>query len=173
MPSAKHNSITTKAMGLIFALFYIASIHPKMCLSVIATAAPVLALWSLPLFSFVLHSFLHCRAGDSLQYASVQDLGKCSASRGHDLRYSYVASTVRRARSQTEHNDVPWSSDTPTFELITGVHALMIEHSVFSILAALIVEMPFTLVSVYNVVQWIENDWIQSVLANEFPLINS
>jgi len=34
-------------------------------------AAPVLASWyqSLPLFSFELHSFIHCRVGDDLWYA--------------------------------------------------------------------------------------------------------
>ena len=40
--------------------------------------------------------------------------------------------------------------DTPTFISITGVCTLMIVHSVFSVMAALIVEMLFMLFSVYN-----------------------
>ena len=81
MPSDKCNSITAKAMGLSFIPFNINSFGdvpfrlPKHFES-----------WfyqSLPLFSFVLHSFLNNCVGNDSQYGfGAQDLGKHSAGRG-------------------------------------------------------------------------------------------
>ena len=54
-------------MDLIFALFNVASSR-----DVLTAAAPMhasLFYQSLPLFLFVLHSFLHCRVGEDLWYA--------------------------------------------------------------------------------------------------------
>jgi len=51
-----------------------------------------------------------------------------------------------------KHNDTPCSGDTPTFISITGASALMIVHSVFSVMAGLVEEMLFMLFSVYNTV---------------------
>ena len=64
MPSDKRNSITAKATGLIFALLDVASSQDVPFLP--TAAAPMFASWfnqSLPLFSFVLHSFLPYRIG--------------------------------------------------------------------------------------------------------------
>ena len=49
-------------------------------------------------------------------------------------------------------------SNTPTFKLINETHALTIEHSVFSVMVALIVEVLFMLFSVCNAVLWAENE---------------
>ena len=51
-----------------------------------------------------------------------------------------VVQYVQRARSKTKHNDTPWLSDTPNFKLINEACALPIEHSVFSLMAELIVD---------------------------------
>jgi len=42
------------------------------------------------------------------------------------------------------------SSDTPTFKSTNEVRALVIKHSIFSIMAGLIVEIFFMVFSVYN-----------------------
>ena len=55
-----------------------------------------------------------------------------------------VALRVRRAGSKMIH------SDTHTFRLFTGAKVLMIEHSVFSVMAVLIAEILFMLFSAYN-----------------------
>ena len=60
MPSVKHISEMAKATGLIFSLIFVALSQD------VPAAAPMLASWfnqSLPLFSFVLHSFLLYRIG--------------------------------------------------------------------------------------------------------------
>ena len=60
MPSVKHISEMAKATGLIFSLIFVALSQD------VPAAAPTLASWfnqSLPLFSFVLHSFLPYRIG--------------------------------------------------------------------------------------------------------------
>ena len=54
-----------------------------------------------------------------------------------------VVQHVRTARSETKH------SNAPTFKSINEAHALTIEHSVFSIMAGLIVEILFVLFSVF------------------------
>jgi len=51
-------------------------------------------------------------------------------------------------------NDTLCKGDTPTFISITGVHALTIVHSVFSIMAGLVVEILFMLL--YFI--WAENE---------------
>ena len=91
MPSDKCNSIMAVATGLIF--------HCSMLLVLRhaflpTTAAPMLASWfyqSLPLFSFVLHSFLQHRKGDDLRYVHYgfsTRLGKCSTSK--DASYAVI-----------------------------------------------------------------------------------
>ena len=49
-----------------------------------------------------------------------------------------------------KHNDIPCEGDTPTFISITGVCTLTIVHSVFSVMAGVVVVMLFMLFSVYN-----------------------
>ena len=59
-------------------------LHPEKCLFANRSSSSV-CIMVLPLLSFELHSFLHCRVGDNLRYTRYglgQDLGKCSASRG-------------------------------------------------------------------------------------------
>ena len=77
MPSNKHNFIMTTATALISSLFKaLMRFHQ-----------------SLPLFSFVLYSFLHYCIGDDLRYMHYgfsMRLGKCRASRGT----SYVVLTL-------------------------------------------------------------------------------
>ena len=53
--------------------------------------------------------------------------------------------------------------DTTTSISITGARSLTIVHSVFFVM---IIKILFMLFSVYNTVQWAENEWIWSVLAN-------
>ena len=61
-----------------------------------------------------------------------------------------------------------WPGDTPNFHWsIIGACDLMSEHSVFFIMIGLIVEMLFHAVPIENAVQWAENEWIQSLLAND------
>jgi len=67
MPSDKRNSIMAVATGLISSLFNVAS-SGDVPFSPTA-AAPVLASQNLPLFSFVLHSFLPYHVGGDLWYA--------------------------------------------------------------------------------------------------------
>ena len=50
------------------------------------------------------------------------------------------------------YSDTAWLSDTATFWLIIGAHTQTIKHSIFFIMAGLIVEMLFMLFSVYNAV---------------------
>ena len=49
-------------------------------------------------------------------------------------------------------SNAPCLSDMPTFKLVNEVSALTIEHSIFSIMAGLIVEIIFMLFSIYNTV---------------------
>jgi len=80
-----------------------------------------------------------------------------------------VAQHIRKARSKIKHSHTPWVSSTPSFKMMNEVWALTIEHSVFSVMAALIVEILFMLFSVYSPVLWtVENEWIWSVQANRF-----
>ena len=54
------------------------------------------------------------------------------------------------------------------FWLINGARTLTIKHSIFSVMAGLIAEMIFMLLSIYNVVGWVENQWMRNALANGF-----
>jgi len=54
------------------------------------------------------------------------------------------------------------------FKLINKVCTLTIKHSKFSVMAGLIIELLFVLLSIYYAVQWAENEWIWSILANGF-----
>ena len=78
--------------------------------------------------------------------ALVLDLGKCSASRGVSLLG--MVTKHSNSGSETKHTDIPQQSHIPTFISITGACALMIKHSVFFLMAGLIVEMLFMLFSV-------------------------
>ena len=49
-----------------------------------------------------------------------------------------------------KHNDTPCQGDTPTLISIIEVRTLTIMHSVFFVMAGLIVEMLFMLFSIYN-----------------------
>ena len=60
-----------------------------------------------------------------------------------------IAQSVQGARSELKRSG---SSDTPTFKSIIGVHALMIDYSVLSVMARLIVEVLLMLFSIYNTV---------------------
>ena len=53
---------------------------------------------------------------------------------------------------ETKHDDAPAPSNAPTFKSMTGMHASTIEHSVFSVMAGLIVGMLFVLFSIYDTV---------------------
>ena len=83
--------------------------------------------------------------------ALVRVLGKCSASRGAScvILCLECKPNVQRAGSVMIHRVY---GDAPTFMSITGACALMIVHSVFSVMASLIVEMLFMFFSVYNTV---------------------
>ena len=61
-----------------------------------------------------------------------------------------IAQHVRRARSDSKRSNTPWPSDTPTFKSINEACTLTIEHTVFSMMAGLIVELVFMLFSIYN-----------------------
>jgi len=82
-----------------------------------------------------------------------------------------VAQHVREARSETKRSVTPWLSDTPTFKSINEVHALTIKHSIFFVMAGLIVVILFMLFSVYSTALWAENEWIWSILANGFSIV--
>ena len=75
-------------------------------------SAPTFASWlhqSLPLFSFVLHSFSHFCVGDGLQYtcvmALVQDLSKCSAGRSSFILFfaRIISQSVWKAGNEMKH----------------------------------------------------------------------
>ena len=174
MPSDKHNPITARAMDFIFALIGIVLsqdvpfrqpqqlqhlhhgfIKAYLCFHRAPFLSPLPRRWR-----FVVRAlWLQCETCASAVLA------------GALLKLFFawnVALRVLRAGSEMKHSDAPWSSNTPTFKLITGAHTLMIRHSIFPIIAELIVEILFMLFSVYNVVWWTENEWIWSILANEF-----
>ena len=83
--------------------------------------------------------------------ALVQDLGKCSAGRGVFTLFGMLAKVF-------EELEEKWSvaiyRDQVTHPLLNQYigYVSMIEHSVFSVMAGLIVEMLFMLFSVYNTV---------------------
>ena len=134
MPSDKYNSIMAIAAGLIF--FTVQCCFVPRCAYLPTAAAPVLASWfyrNLPLFSFVLHSFLPHHIDDDLRYAHYgfgMRLGRCTASRGHLLHYSLLAQHVCKGRSKMKPSNTLWSGNTPTFKLINQACALLIEHSI-------------------------------------------
>jgi len=51
----------------------------------------------------------------------------------------FFAWNVRRVKCEMKCSDTPCLSDIPTFKLINETCALMIEHSVFSVMVGLIV----------------------------------
>ena len=84
-----------------------------------------------------------------------------------------VAQYVWRARSETKHSDTPWSSDTPNFKLINEVHTLTIKHSVFSVMAGLIVEILFMLFSIIALCNGLKMSEYGAYWLTGFPLSNS
>ena len=50
-----------------------------------------------------------------------------------------------------KRSDTPWPSNTSTFKSM--IHILTIEHSVFSVMVGLLIEMLLMLFSIYNPVQ--------------------
>ena len=154
MPSGQHSSITTKVMGLIFALFNVT----------LSQGVPFCQLQQLQhlhhekaylcstlcfIYFFTATKVTIC--GMHIM-ASVWDLGECSASRGTSFVIFCLECVVQRTGSGMKHYNTPWSSDTPIIKSITGACTSTIEHSVFSIMARLIVEMLFILFSIYNTV---------------------
>ena len=97
------------------------------------------------------YSFLHYNVGEDLQYAhygSVQDVGKCSASRDA----SYAILCLEYLFTGTKHSDTALSIVTPSFWSNPGAHTLTIKYSVFSIMADIIFEMLFMLLSICSTV---------------------
>ena len=76
--------------------------------------------------------------------ASVQDLGKCSASRCTSYGILYFECSLKWLETKC--------SDTPTISIDDWVCILTIKHFVFSVMVGLIVEMLFMLFSIYNAV---------------------
>jgi len=64
----KHNLITAKTMGLIFALLDFASAQDVLFANHSSSNACIMVLPNLTFVSFVLHSFFHCQVGGNLQY---------------------------------------------------------------------------------------------------------
>ena len=93
------------------------------------------------------HFANHCRIGDGLKYVRY---GFCAISAV--LAGVLLALFFAWNGSQTFEKLEADKGDTPTFILITGVCALTIVHSIFSVMAGLVVEMLFMLSSVYNTV---------------------
>jgi len=144
MPSHKRDSITAEAMGLIFALFITSSWDVLFSLTAMAKT---LASWfyqNLPLFSFVLNSFLHWRFAVRMLWLRCKTWAVLAGALLMLFLTWNFPQSVQRAGSKTKHCYTLWSSGTPTFKLITEVNTLTIRHSVFSIIAGLIVEMFFT-----------------------------
>ena len=120
-------------------------------------AAPVLASWfyqNLPLFSFVLHSFLPYCIRDDLRYMHFgfgERLYLSAVQAGALLHYSLhgMFEELEAKRSIMIHRVY---RDTPTFISITGACALTIVHSLLSEMPGLIVEM-LLVFSIYNTVQ--------------------
>ena len=141
------------------------------------TAAPMLSsrfYQSLLLFSFVLHSFLLYHVGDELWYACYgfsARLGKCRASKGLFLFAWNVTKSIWSSwkLNVVIHHD--WVTH-PLFWLIPGEGGegalFNNQNFVFPVMAGLIVEMLFMLVSIYNAVGWVANQWIWSILASGF-----
>ena len=142
------------------------SLHPEMCHFTNRSSSSVCIMVLLKLnFVFLWAPFLYhcCIVCGTCVIASIWDYDKCRASRGT----SYVILCMECCPTLAE-SKAKCSDKSPTFKPINEVHALTIEHSVFSVMAGLIVEILFMLLSIYNAAQWAENEWIWSV-----PLINS
>ena len=110
--------------------------------------------------------------GDDLwnvRYGFSARLGKYRASRGTSTLF-FVWNVTQCVRSSCKQSIVihcDWWTH-PLFWLITGVHFLTVEHSIFFVMAGLIVEILFMLLSVYYAVEWIKNQWIWSIMASRF-----
>ena len=125
------------------------------CKSITAKAAPKLALWfyqSLPLFPFVLHSFLQCHVGGNLQYVhygfSVRLGGKCGA--GQFLHYSLLGLLPKVFKELEVKWSVEMHSDQvthpPLNQQLGHAKTLTIKNFVFSIMTELNGEMLFNAV---------------------------
>ena len=109
---------------------------------------------------YILQFILHYHVGDDLWYthiiASVQDLSKCSARR--NTSYAFLCLKCYPKCLKWLQNEASWYTMTRKWHTHFytdnwGVH-FDDQHSVFSVLAGLLIEMLFTLFSIYNVVQW-------------------
>jgi len=115
------------------------SLHPKTYLFTnrSKSIACIMFLLKLTLFSFVLHSFLHCHIGDDLQYTHYNFWCRtwANAVLAEVLLMLFfaqnVAQIIQRAGSEMKRSDTLWSSDTPTFKLVIEAQILTIKHSVF------------------------------------------
>jgi len=154
MPLDKRNLITAIATVLISSLFNVASsrdvpfcqLQQLHCLHHGSTKA-------LPLFSFVLHSFLLFRVGDNLRYARYGFGMRLVVQVGEFLHYSLLENLAKHSKSLGAKRSAVIHRVKMTYPLlksITGACASTIVHSVFSIIAGLIVEMLFMLFSVYK-----------------------
>jgi len=161
MPSDKHNLILAKVTGLISSLLNVASsgdvpfCHPSSsiaCIMVLLKFTFVL-LWTPFLYPLlrrwrfaVLILWLRCETRVSAVLA------------GHFLHYSLLGMLPNMFKKLEAKRSTAWLSDTPTFKSINGVRALTIEHSVFSVMVGLILEILFRLFSIYNTALWAENE---------------
>ena len=99
--------------------------------------------------------------------ASVRDLSKCSARIGTSYVILYLECYFKCLKWQNVVIHHGWVTHPILIDtIVTWAHALTIEHSLFPILAGLIVEVLFMLFIVYKAGWWAENKWIQSILVN-------
>ena len=149
----KHNSILAKATGLISLLFNVTSsgdvpfcqLQQLQCLHHGSTGAYLWVPFLYPLLRrlqfAVLMLWLRCETKVRAELAGAL----------LTLFFAWnIAQHVRKTRSEAKHSDTPWLSDTPAFESITKVCALTIEHSIFSVMAGLIVDILLRLFFVFN-----------------------
>jgi len=144
----------------------------------VAAAAPVHAswfYWSLPLFSFEFHTFIHCGIGDNLccaHYGFTRENAElCSRV---TLFFAWnVAQHDQKARSKMKCSNTPWLSDILTFKLIKEARNLTTEQSVFSVMAKLIIEILFMLFSIIMLNNGLKMSGYEVYWLTGFPIINN
>ena len=129
-----HNFITTKAVGLIF---YVASSWDVLFANYSSFKACIMVLITFVLLYTPFFSLLLCRWQFAVHVLWLQCETWVSAVLAGDDSYVILClecyASIQRAQKWNEaYNDTPWSSNTPTFKVITGACTLMIETSVFS-----------------------------------------
>ena len=150
MPSDKRNTIMAIATALIF-LHWSASLCPETCLFANCSNSNA-CIMVLPKLSFVLHSFLHNRVGDDLWYMH-QCKTQVRAVQAGVLLALFLAWNVGLTFEELEAKRstmIHCVKVTHPLLSTTGVYILTIMHSVFFVMAGLIVEMLFMLLSVHN-----------------------